>query len=151
MSRTVLRERIEALAVAPRYGVFLGLGGVLTLVGLLLFILTLRGPDADRGWHLFHVNWIFFTGLAGGSVAFAAVQKVTKGHWSGLIIRLAEACSAFLPVSFIGFLVIFSVGYSHIYPAMEGLPHGKALWLSHGWMFWRIFLSLASCTGSASA
>jgi hypothetical protein len=142
MSRSVVRERIDALAVAPRYGVFLGLGGVLTLVGLLLFILTLSGPDADRAWHLFHVNWIFFTGLAGGSVAFAAVQKITKGQWSGLMIRFAEACSAFLPVSFIGFLVIFSVGYSHIFPAMEGLPHGKALWLSHGWMFWRVFLAL---------
>jgi hypothetical protein len=142
MSPTSLRERVETQAVAPRYGVFLGLGGVLTLVGLLLFILTATGPQADRAWHLFHVNWLFFTGLAGGSVAFAAVQKVTKGHWSGLIIRFAEACSAFLPVSFLGFLVIFSVGYPHIYPAMEGLPHGKALWLSHGWMFWRIFLSL---------
>jgi len=142
MSLTAVRERVETQAVAPRYGVFLGLGGVLTLLGLLLFVLTARGPQADRAWHLFQVNWLFFTGLAGGSVAFAAVQKVTKGHWSGLIIRFAEACSAFLPVSFLGFLVIFSVGYSHIYPAMEGLPHGKALWLSHGWMFWRIFLSL---------
>jgi hypothetical protein len=35
------------------------------------------------------VNWIYFTGLATGSVAFAAVQKITNSKWSGLMIRFS--------------------------------------------------------------
>ena len=94
MATTALRERVVARSITGRYGVFLGLGGVLTLVRLLLIILaTMSGPSADRAWHLFHVNWLFFTGLAAGSIAFTAVQKMTKGPWSGLIIRFSQAVS----------------------------------------------------------
>ena len=76
-------------------------------------------------------------------MAFVAVQKVTKAKWSGVMIRFAEAAPfLFFPVSLIGFLLIFTVGYSHIFPAMEGLGHGKEIWLSHGFMFWRLFVGL---------
>ena len=52
-------------------------------------------------WQLVHVNWLYFTGLATGSVAFVAVQKITNAKWSGMIIRFASASIAFLPVSLI--------------------------------------------------
>jgi len=143
MGSTLLRERIAARSVAARYGLFLGLGGVLALAGLVIFIQTLRGEQADRAWHLFHVNWVYFTGLTGGTFAFVAVQKVSGAKWSGVIIRFAEA-AAFLswPMSALGFLVIFTVGYEHIFPEMHGLGHGKELWLSHGFMFGRLAVGL---------
>jgi Ni/Fe-hydrogenase subunit HybB-like protein len=97
-----LRERLIQRAVAARYDVFLGVGAGLAILGLILFVQSLAGGAADRAWQLFHVNWIYFTGLAAGSVAFAAVQKITNAKWSGLIIRFAEAGVAFLPVSLIG-------------------------------------------------
>ena len=147
MGITLLHDRLVATATRPRYQLFLGLGGVLTVVGLLLFGLSLSGGQADRAWHLFHVNWLFFTGITAGSVAFTAVQKVTKARWSGVIIRFAEASSGFLPVSFVGFLLIFTVGYHHIYPEMEGLSPGKTLWLSHNWMFWRLGVGLLALYG----
>lgn len=142
MAGDQLHERLVARSVAGRYGLFLGLGAVLAAVGLVLFALAARGEDADRAWQLFHVNWLFFNGLTTGSIALTAVQKVTKAKWSGVILRFAEAVSGFLPVSFLGFLLIFGPGYHHIYPEMEGLSHGKELWLSHGWMFWRLFTGL---------
>ncbi len=142
MGISLVRERLIARSTGARYDLFLRLGGSLSVLGLAAFAIALRGPAANRAWHLFHVNWLYFTGLATGSVAFTAVQKVTKAKWSGLMIRFAEAAAAFLPVSFLGFLVIFSVGYDHIYPVMDGLPHSKALWLSHSWMFWRLFFGL---------
>ena len=142
MSRTALRDRLLERAAVVRYGLFLGLGAVLTLAGLAIFAFCAAGATADRAWQLFHVNWLFFTGIAGGSIAFIAVQKVTKAKWSGVIIRFAEASVFFLPISFLGFLLIFSVGYDHIYPEMHGLPHAKELWLSHSWMFWRLFVGL---------
>ena len=89
------------------------------------------------------MNWVFFTSLTGGSMAFVAVQKVTKAKWSGVMIRFSEAAAfLFFPVSLIGFLLIFTVGYSHIFPAMQGLGHAKELWLSHSFMFWRLFIGL---------
>jgi hypothetical protein len=147
-----LRERLKERALAGRYDVFIGIGAGLALLGLYLFVTALLDSPAtaDRAWQLFHVNWIYFTGLSAGGVAFAAVQKITNGKWSGMIIRYAEALVAFLPVSLIGLVLIFTVGYESIYGPMEharhGLQHSKAVWLSHGFMFARLALGLLALT-----
>jgi hypothetical protein len=141
-----LRERLIQRAVAARYDLFLGVGGGLAVLGLILFVRSLAGDDAERAWQLFHVNWIYFTSLAAGSVAFAAVQKITNAKWSGLIIRFAEAAVAFLPVSLVGLVLIFTAGYHSIYGPMEaalhGVQHSKTVWLSHNFMFARLGLGL---------
>jgi hypothetical protein len=141
-----LRERLIQRAVTARYDLFLGVGAGLAILGLILFVQALAGGASDRAWQLFHVNWLYFNGLATGSVAFAAVQKITNAKWSGLIIRFAEAAVAFLPVSLIGLVLIFTVGYHSIYGPMEaalpGLQHAKVVWLSHDFMFARLGLGL---------
>ena len=143
-----LHERLVQRAVSGRYDLFLGVGAGLTVFGLILFVQSLlAGEDtAVRAWQLFHVNWLYFTGLAGGSVAFAAVQKVTNAKWSGLVIRFAEACVAFLPISLIALVLIFTAGYHAVYGPMEhavhSLPHSKAVWLSHNFMFARLVIGL---------
>ena len=141
-----LHERLVQRSLAGRYDLFLGLGGGLAILGLILFVGALRGDTADRAWHLFHVNWLYFTGLATGSVAFVAVQKITNAKWSGMIIRFASASVAFLPISLIGLLLIFGAGYRAIYGPMNAafpeLQHAKAVWLSHGFMFGRLFIGL---------
>ncbi len=148
MDTARLRQRLAAASVAGRYDLFLGIGGGLTVLGLILFLRTLSGEAADRGWHLFQVNWVYFTGLAGGSIAFAAVQKIANARWSGLIIRFAEASAGFLPVSLLGVIAIFTIGYPHIYgrmvEALPGLQHGKAVWLSHDVMFGRLLVGLVA-------
>lgn len=148
MSPGTIHARLVERALAGRYDLFLGVGGGLTVLGLFFFIQSLLGEDAARAWQLFHVNWLYFTGLAGGSIAFAAVQKITNAKWSGLVIRFAEASVAFLPVSLLGFLLIFTVGYAPIYGPMEHalheLQHGKAVWLSHEFMFIRLAVGLVA-------
>ena len=143
---TGVHRRLVARSVSGRYDGFLGLGAGLTILGLLLFGRALASGDATRAWQLFQVNWVYFTGLAGGSIAFAAVHKVVNARWSGLMIRFAEASVAFLPISLIGLVLIFTVGYPHIYANMvgqlHGLQHGKAVWLSHDVMFGRLLLLL---------
>ena len=125
MGTTLVRDKLGISALSGRYSNFLALGGLLAVIGLALFAVALSGAQADRAWHLFHVNWVYFTGLTAGSFAFVAVQKITKAKWSGVIIRFAEAAPFFFfPVSLVGFILIFTVGYPHIFPEMHGLGHG---------------------------
>jgi hypothetical protein len=141
-----LHQRLLQRAVSARYDLFLGVGAGLSILGLLLFVNALATGNADRAWQLFHVNWIYFTGLSAGSVAFVAVQKITNSKWSGVIIRFAEAPVAFLPVSLIGLVLIFTAGYHSIYGPMEVASHGmqpaKIFWLSHDFMFARLGLGV---------
>ncbi|MFL5401464.1 MAG: hypothetical protein ACJ8BF_01455 [Gemmatimonadales bacterium] len=145
-----LHERLVQRAVAGRYDLFLGVGAGLAILGLILFVQSLAEGTNDRAWQLFHVNWIYFTGLAAGSVAFAAVQKITNAKWSGMMIRFAEAGVAFLPVSLIGLVLIFTAGYPAIYGPMQialhEVQHGKAVWLSHEFMFARLAVGLLALT-----
>jgi hypothetical protein len=144
MTEESLRDRLLSQPVGGRYGLFLILGAILAVGGLILFGTALTGENVDRAWHLFLVNWLFFTSLANGSMAFTAVHKITNAKWSGVIIRFAEANVAFLPISFIGFLLIMGPGYHHIFPEYHGLPHSKELWLSRSWMFWRLLIGLGA-------
>lgn len=142
-----LRRRLVAASVAGRYDLFLGVGGGLAVLGLILFLRALGSADGGvRAWQLFHVNWLYFTSLSAGLVAFAAVMKVTNARWSGLVVRFAEAAWSFFIVALIGAVLIFTAGYHAIFGPMqaqlETLSPGKQLWLSHGFMFARIFIAL---------
>jgi hypothetical protein len=147
-----LRQRLAERAIAGRYEMFLAVGAGLAILGLILFVRALLGGPAlaDRAWQMFHVNWIYFTGLSAGGVAFAAVQKISHAKWSGMIIRFAEATVAFLPISLIGLVLIFTAGYGSIFgpmqAAMHELQHAKAVWLSHDFMFARLGVGLLALT-----
>jgi hypothetical protein len=146
MSPGTIHQRLVERALSGKYDLFRGVGGGLAVLGLILFVTALGSDAAPRAWHLFHVNWLYFTGLAGGSVAFVAVQKITNAKWSGLVIRFAEASVAFLPVSLLGLVLIFTLGYHAVYGPMEaqlhGLQHSKEVWLSRPFMFGRLFVGL---------
>ncbi|HJS47949.1 MAG TPA: hypothetical protein VJ773_08205 [Gemmatimonadales bacterium] len=145
-----LRRRLAAHAGQGNWGLFLGLGSALALAGAALFALALTGGHAARAWHLFHVNWIYFTSLAGGSVALVAVYKVANAKWSGVLVRFASTAIAFMPLALLGFVLVFTVGYEHIYGPMQeelpGLASGKAAWLSRPWMAARLGLGLLALT-----
>ena len=141
-----VHDRLVARSLSGRFGVLLGVGAGLAILGLILLLRAFSGDGAVRAWQLFHVNWIYFTGLMFGSVVFAAAQKITNAKWSGLVIRFAEACIAFLPVSLLGLVLIFTAGYEPIFGRMHeelhGMQHSKAVWLSHGFMFARIAIGV---------
>ncbi|HEX9166581.1 MAG TPA: hypothetical protein VF862_11785, partial [Gemmatimonadales bacterium] len=146
MHDSVLRARLVTHALSGKYAGFVRTGTLLAIIGAILFVLALAGEGHHRAWQAFHVNWLFFTGLAGGSVALTAVHKLVRARWSGLVLRFSQAAVAFLPVSLIGLGLIFTLGYEPIYGHMQeqlhSLPHGKAVWLSHVPMFVRLAVML---------
>lgn len=148
MNADALRERLLDRAVAGRWGSFTAVGGALAVVGLALFAYALFAGDATRAWQVFHVNWVFWTGIAGGSLALTAVHKIANAKWSGVILRFSQAAVAFLPVSFIGLILVQTVGYDaiygHMHEELHGLPHAKAVWLSHPVMFGRLVVALGA-------
>lgn len=145
MSAADVRDRLIRNSVTGRYAMFLGVGAGLAVLGL---VLALRGAAVApvRFWQLLHVNWLFFTGLMFGSVALAAVHKITNARWSGLMIRFSEAAIGFFPISLVILILTFTVGYEpvygHMHAELHGLAHGKALWLSHGFMFGRMLAGM---------
>src|SRR5207247_10814080 len=83
---------------------------------------VLAAGRAPRVWQAWHVNFRFWTGLAQALVVFAATQKLAKGHWSGLVIRLAEAAAAFLWVALVLYIGLI-VGRTHIFSWLHA-PRG---------------------------
>jgi Polysulphide reductase, NrfD len=132
-------------ANAPAGGLLVT-GAVMALLGFGAFVLFLMGDDPDRAWRMFHVNFLFFTGVAQGAVVFAAAQKITKGVWAGPIIRFAEAAVAFLPVAIVLFLVLF-LGRAHLFPWIAHPTPTRGKWLTVGWVFWRDLAALLALLG----
>ncbi len=142
-----IRDRLVEKSLTADYKNFTMIGAGLAVVGLALFVMALLGEGSHRAWQTFHVNWVFWTGLTGGSIAITAVHKIANAKWSGVIIRLSQAMSAMIPVSLIGAVLVLTLGYHDIYGHMAeelgGLSHGKALWLSRPWMAVRLVGGLA--------
>ena len=142
-----VRARLIERSVNTDYRAFFVGGLVLAIAGAALFMLSVSGMGAQqRAWQAFHVNWVFWTGITGGSIAITSVHKLVGAKWSGVIIRLSQATAFFIPVSLVGLVLIQTVGYHHIYgnmvAALDGVSPGKARWLSHSWMAARMFLAL---------
>ena len=113
-----IRDRLVEKSLTADYKNFTMIGGGLAVVGLALFVMALMGEGSHRAWQTFHVNWVFWTGLTGGSIAITAVHKIANAKWSGVIIRLSQAMSAMIPVSLIGAVLVLTLGYHDIYGHM---------------------------------
>ena len=90
---------------------------VSTFIGLVAFLVLALGADPNRAWRIYHVNWLFWTGVAEAGVLFGAVVTTAKGRWATPLRRMSEAGSPFLVVSFVLFLVSW-FGRGQIYPWM---------------------------------
>lgn len=83
----------------------------LMVLGLLTFVLTLF-KDKDRAWHAYLVGYMYVTIISVGGLFFAAIQHVTKAGWSVNVRRYSEAFTSYLPVSFVGALLLLVGGHS---------------------------------------
>jgi len=117
---------------------------VCAAVGGLVFVLLAASLDPDRAWRIYHLNWLYWTGLSLGLVMFGAATTVAKGRWAVPLRRIGEASVAFLPASLVLFLLSW-IGRARIYswiahPIAE--PHVKAFWLRDSFMYARVTFGL---------
>jgi len=109
-------------------GALVGLCLALAAIGVLSFLYGLS-TDADTAWRAYHVNFLYFAGLAQGGVVIAAIFVTVGAHWPGPVRRIAEGLAAWVPVSFLLGIVGF-VGRDHIYPWIANPVPAKAAWLN---------------------
>ncbi len=91
------------------------------------------------------MNYLFWSGLAFGSILISAALVITQARWGRPIKRLAEAPVAFLPLSCLLFWVLYP-GREHLFPWIhEPSPH-QAAWLNTGFLFARDGLAILLLT-----
>lgn len=132
ISRSDLVQKARQAPVA-RFALF---GAIAAILGGIVLVLGLISGHPERTWWAYHANFVFWAGLAQGMVVFAATQKLAKGHWSGVIIRFAEAGAAFTTVSVLLFIGMF-IGREHIFTWIHEPRPEIGGWLTSKWFFLR--------------
>src|SRR5262245_43242702 len=120
-------------APVARFALF---GAIAAILGGIVLARGLIGGHPERTWWAYHTNFMFWAGLAQAMVVFAATQKLAKGHWSGVIIRFADAsvaCTTVTVLLFIGEIV----GRNYIFPWIHEPRPELAWWLTNKWFFVR--------------
>ncbi len=141
VSRQVLVEKARQFPART----FMAFGTLVAIAGGALFLWLLAGGRSARAWQAWHVNFMFWTGVSQGLVVFAATQKLAKGHWSGVIIRFAEAAVAFLFLSLALYLGLV-VGRTHIFGWLHEPRPDLGVWLTPTFFFVRNWLIYALLT-----
>jgi hypothetical protein len=114
---------------------------ILVAVGAAAFLIGLNGQHPERAWQAYLINFLLWSAIAQGAVLFSAVMHMTKARWSGPLSGLSESFTAFFPISYILFLILF-LGKAHIFPWLHEDLHGKEVWLNIPFLFTRDCIGL---------
>ncbi|MBW2367731.1 MAG: hypothetical protein JRH15_07585 [Deltaproteobacteria bacterium] len=114
--------------------VLIGLGGI-------VFVTQAMGAHPERVWMAYLINFLLWSAISQGGLLFSAVMHITRARWSASMAGVAEAFSAFFPISLILFLVLL-LGKTYLFPWIGQDLHGKEVWLNTGFLFTRDALGL---------
>ncbi len=107
--------------------------GAMVAVGLIAFVARLT-VDPDRAWQAYVSNWLFFASVAQGAIILAAATTITKAKWNWSLRRIALAFGAFLPVAFVLFLPMLTLGEDYFtwigYMEHDEIVQKKAAYLN---------------------
>ena len=136
-------------AAAPPRSLFV-LGAILAATGLAAFLAGLFGPQPQRAWQAFLINFLLWSAMAQGAVLFSAVTHTVKARWTGPLSGLAGAFAGFFPLSLVCFLVLL-IGKNHLFPWLHEDLHGKEAWLNIPFLFTRDGIGFLILYGSGWA
>ncbi|WP_300456853.1 hypothetical protein [Desulfobacula sp.] len=105
-------------------------------LGFLFFTVLAAGAHPEKAWLVYLTNFLFFTVLSCGGLLFSTLMHFVKAKWSHSFAAIAEAFSAFFPVSFVLFLLLF-IGQDHVFTWLGQDLHGKEVWLNVPFLFFR--------------
>jgi hypothetical protein len=113
---------------------------LLALGGIALWVVSLQGADVTRAWRALLINFLFFTSLSGGMVAWPAVVRTCNGRWLYGIERLPASGIAFALPSIIALIVLW-MGSAHWSPWYQMRYH-QGFWLDNSFVFGRDLAAL---------
>ena len=116
------------------------LPAVIAGAGFLFFIFLAVTAHPEKAWLAYLTNFLLFTALSCGGLLFSTLMHFTRAKWSHKLAGIAEAFSAFFPVSFILFLLLF-IGQNHVFTWLGQDLHGKEVWLNIPFLFSRDFVA----------
>ena len=122
-----------AVDVSGRTGLLWGL----VAVGAAAFFWGVMSADPRSTWGIYLVNLLFWSSFGITGPALAGMMQLSEARWSPTVKRLALTTAGFLPVSLIGFLVLF-FGRVTLYPWVTHPLPKKAIWLNVPFMSLRI-------------
>ena len=149
-SRAEIFQEMKAAGPQAGYGSWAMVSLLLAFIGGAAFWIGVSGSQAERAWQVFLVNYLFWSGLAFGSILISAALVITKARWGRPLKRLAEAPVAFLPLSFLLFWVLY-LGRDKLFPWIHESPSPKEAWLNTGFLFARDGVSIFLLTAVSLA
>ena len=125
----------------PRKTKIFHIAAALMVIGLLAFVWPLVTGHPETAWQAYLVNFLLFSAIAQGALLFSAMMNTVQARWSRRFANIAEAFSAFFPISFILFLGLF-FGRAYVFPWLHHDLHGKEVWLNIPFLFSRDIIAL---------
>jgi hypothetical protein len=105
--------------------------GVLVAVGVVAFGVGLVSDPASA-WSAFHVNFLYWAGLAQGGLVLACALVIIGARWAGPVRHVAEGLAAWVPITFL-LCVIGFFGRDYVFVNwIHGAPPPKQTWLTAG-------------------
>ena len=102
---------------------------LLVAVGVVAFVFGLRS-DPRATWLAYHANFVYFATLSQAGVVLGSALVIVGARWCGPVRHVAEALSAWVPISFL-LAIVGYFGRDVIFANwIHGAPPGKEGWLT---------------------
>jgi hypothetical protein len=84
-----------------------------------------------RAWQAFHVNFLYWMGLAFAGIVISAIFEMTSSGWGQNVRRLAESSVGLLPLGLVAYLGVIAGHHTLFEAGHHGheLIGGKVVWL----------------------
>ncbi|MEE2678244.1 MAG: hypothetical protein VX546_06655 [Myxococcota bacterium] len=115
----------------PLPSALVGVCGVMIALGVIAFFVGLASDPATM-WRAYHVNFLYFAGLAQGGLALACALVIIGARWAGPVRHVAEGLAAWVPITFVLAVIGFFGGEYVFAHWWHGAPYPKQDWLTPG-------------------